>query len=515
MSKLPPGWATTTIGAIASLINGRAFKPSDWSRDGLPIVRIQNLNRPDAPFNYFRGPVAERHLVRPGDLLFAWSGTPGTSFGAHIWQGPTAVLNQHIFNVRVPPELIDREFLCAAINATLDEQIAKAHGGAGLRHVTKKEFEITRIALPPRAEQERIVQRLRDLRERTLAVGSDLDRALRLVEEARTALIQGAYTLGLLPVGRRAIYPAGPPMVTVGEIATEIAYGSSAKSAKSGEVPVLRMGNIQGGELDWTNLAFTSDPVEIERYALRAGDVLFNRTNSPQLVGKTAVYHGERAAIFAGYLIRVRCNERMLPDYLAYCLNSPTGREYSWRVKSDGVSQSNINAKKLAAFRLPCPAIEDQRTIIERVKLGMERLAAMSLSARNARDAVTELERKTIAQALAGELGTSDQQDEPADVQVVRLEAAKGAGRPAGTERLGATEVKRDVKQILEEAPDWLEAQELAELYGIRFGSTPEDIEPFFAELRELDAQGHLKVEAITDGTGAKVGERLRIMKQS
>lgn len=514
MTNLPRGWVTTTIGAIADLINGRAFKPSDWSRDGLPIVRIQNLNRPDAPFNHFRGSVAERHLVKPGDLLFAWSGTPGTSFGAHIWKGPTAVLNQHIFNVRVDTEHIEREFLCAAINATLDEQIAKAHGGAGLRHVTKKEFETTEIPLPPLAEQKRIVERLRDLKERTLAAASDLDAALRSADDARTALLESAYALDLLPASRRKAYSASVPMVTVGEIAKDIAYGSSAKSAKSGKVPVLRMGNIQSGELDWTGLAFTSDPVEIERYALRAGDVLFNRTNSPQLVGKTAVYRGERPAIFAGYLIRVRCDERMLPDYLAYCLNSPAGRKYSWLVKSDGVSQSNINARKLAAFRLPCPAIKDQRTIVEKVKSGMERLAVMAKSVRDARAALADLERKTITRALAGKLGTSRGQDEPADVQLGRLEAAKGSRR-AHVLIPGAIEMNRNVRQILEEAKDWLEAQELAEIYGIRFGSTPEDIEPFYAELRELDVQGRLRVEAIRDGAGVKVGERLRLEEQT
>lgn len=513
MSNLPGGWVMTTIGAIADLINGRAFKPSDWTRDGLPIVRIQNLNRTDAPFNHFRGPVAERHLVQPGDLLFAWSGTPGTSFGAHIWQGPTAVLNQHIFNVRVSPEHIEREFLCAAINATLDEQIAKAHGGSGLRHVTKKGFEITRIALPPLAEQKRIVQRLRNLKERILAAGLDLSAALRSVDEARTALLQDAYTLNLLPDVRRETYAAGVLMVTVGEIATDIAYGTSAKSAKSGEIPVLRMGNIQGGELDWTGLAFTSDPVEIKRYALRAGDVLFNRTNSPQLVGKTAVYHGERPAIFAGYLIRVRCNERMLPDYLAYCLNSSAGREYSWLVKSDGVSQSNINAKKLSAFRLPCPAIEDQCAIVERVKMGMERLEAMAKSARDARKVLAKLERKTTEQALTGELGTSEEDDAPAVVQLGLLEDARASKRQTDTAVPGATEMKRDVRQILDQAKDWINAQELAEIYGIKFGSTPEDVEPFFAELRELDMQGLLSAEAVTDETGAKVGERLRLKK--
>jgi hypothetical protein len=105
---------------------------------------------------------------------------------------------------------------------------------------------------------------------------------------------------------------------------------------------VLRMGNIQGGQLDWTDLLYTSDPVEIRKYRLQPGDVLFNRTNSPELVGKTALFKTDRPAIFAGYLIRVRCSDRLVPAYLVYCLNSPAGRDYCWRVKTDGVSQSNI-----------------------------------------------------------------------------------------------------------------------------------------------------------------------------
>lgn len=92
MSKLPAGWARTKIGDLCNLVNGRAFKPSDWVSVGLPIIRIQNLNRPEATFNYFDGSVDEKFLVQTGDLLFAWSGTPGTSFGAHIWNGPNAIL---------------------------------------------------------------------------------------------------------------------------------------------------------------------------------------------------------------------------------------------------------------------------------------------------------------------------------------------------------------------------------------------------------------------------------------
>lgn len=94
MEGLPKGWVNEPVGNVCSLINGKAFKPSDWSPTGLPIVRIQNLNDPNKPFNFYNGKIEEKFYVRTGDLLFAWSGTPGTSFGAHIWNGGPALLNR-------------------------------------------------------------------------------------------------------------------------------------------------------------------------------------------------------------------------------------------------------------------------------------------------------------------------------------------------------------------------------------------------------------------------------------
>ena len=130
-------------------------------------------------------------------------------------------------------------------------------------------------------------------------------------------------------------------------------YGTSAKSQKSGKVPVLRMGNIQNGKIDWTDLAYTSDEDEINKFILRKGDVLFNRTNSPELVGKTGIYKGERPAIFAGYLIRIKNYPDLNSEYLNYCLSTVYAREFCQQVKTDGVSQSNVNAQKLGEFPLP------------------------------------------------------------------------------------------------------------------------------------------------------------------
>lgn len=176
MSRPPFGWTRKPIGSLCDLLNGRAFKPSDWSTEGRPIVRIQNLNDPDAKFNYYAGcDVRDRFLIDSGALLFAWSGTPGTSFGAHIWNGGPAILNQHIFNVVFDESRIDKRFFRLAINQKLDELIDKAHGGVGLRHVTKGKFEETEIDLPPLDEQRRIVAKLESLLGRSKNARGELD----------------------------------------------------------------------------------------------------------------------------------------------------------------------------------------------------------------------------------------------------------------------------------------------------------------------------------------------------
>src|SRR5438094_1136234 len=148
---------TVRVGESLRLVNGRAFKPTEWKKSGLPIVRIQNLNNPDAPFNYYEGQLPEKFLLDDGDLLFAWSGTPGTSFGAHIWRRGRAWLNQHIFKVHFDETQFDKRYLQLAINRNLQEYIRAAHGGAGLAHITKGRFEESSLPCPPLDEQERIV----------------------------------------------------------------------------------------------------------------------------------------------------------------------------------------------------------------------------------------------------------------------------------------------------------------------------------------------------------------------
>ncbi|MGB3768410.1 MAG: hypothetical protein WA947_17770, partial [Phormidesmis sp.] len=122
------------------------------------------------------------------------------------------------------------------------------------------------------------------------------------------------------------------------KLTSSLNYGTSSKSLASGKIPVLRMGNMQKGEIDWSSLAYTSDDKDIEKYKLEPYTVLFNRTNSPELVGKTSIYRGEKEAIFAGYLIRINHLPQLDPEYLNYFLNSPYAQSICWQCKTDGVS---------------------------------------------------------------------------------------------------------------------------------------------------------------------------------
>lgn len=153
----------------------------------------------------------------------------------------------------------------------------------------------------------------------------------------------------------------------LGEVADGFQYGSSVKSLKEGKVPVLRMGNIQCGKIDWSNLVYTNDTGEIKKYRVANGDLLFNRTNSRELVGKTGLFDGMYEAIFAGYLVRVSMLGGISANYSNGVLNSKFHREWCDANKTDALGQSNINATKLRNYFFPLPPLAEQQAIVARV----------------------------------------------------------------------------------------------------------------------------------------------------
>jgi type I restriction enzyme S subunit len=188
---IPDEWVVRSIGQTFRLVNGCAFKPEDWKRSGTPIVRIQNLNDPSAPFNFSHAPVAERNRVEPGDLLFAWSGTIGSSFGARVWAGPPGVLNQHIFKVAIDERQITLPF-SLVVFARVEEDIAKqAHGfKASFVHVKKSDLVKVHLPVPPLPEQQVIAEALSDVD----ALLAGLDRLIAKKHDLKQAAMQQLLT---------------------------------------------------------------------------------------------------------------------------------------------------------------------------------------------------------------------------------------------------------------------------------------------------------------------------------
>lgn len=154
---LPEDWAVTPLKKVVQLLNGYAFKPDDWKTEGKPIIRIQNLNDSSAPYNYSVQDLEDRYHVKGGDLLFAWSGTKGVSFGVRIWQGPDAYLNQHIFKVIFDESLMGADFGYLALQKVQDSIERNAHGfKSSFVHVKKGDLEKTLLPVPPLSEQKLI-----------------------------------------------------------------------------------------------------------------------------------------------------------------------------------------------------------------------------------------------------------------------------------------------------------------------------------------------------------------------
>ena len=250
----------TPFGSVCHLVNGKAFKPTDWSGAGVPIIRIQNLNGPDKPFNYWAGALDKQVLVKTGDLLLAWSGTPGTSFGAHIWSGPGGILNQHIFRCDLHQKAITKEWARIAVNHRLHRLIEQAHGGVGLQHVTRGMVEELEIPLPPLAEQRRIAEvldRAEALRGKRRAARAQLDSlphslfldlfgnpaTNRKGWPHKTLLDLGRVVTGGTPPSAKADMFDGPiPFVTPGDLESDAPVRRSLTQAGAEESRTVRAG---------------------------------------------------------------------------------------------------------------------------------------------------------------------------------------------------------------------------------------------------------------------------------
>jgi type I restriction enzyme S subunit len=239
----------------------------------------------------------------------------------------------------------------------------KMTGSAGQRRVPKHFLEALEIPLPSVSQQQRIatilddVESLRESRRKGLAKLNTLHQSLFLEL-----------------FGDPATNPHRWPIVRIGEVVKETTYGSSEKASEAGRLPILRMNNItyQGG---WAfdDLKYLDLPNEqLERYTVRSGDILFNRTNSKELVGKTAVYRENSPMAFAGYLIRVRVNDEMNAEYLGAFMNCGYAKRVLQSMCKNIIGMANINAQELRSITIPKPPLDLQNKFARTVSRLLE-----------------------------------------------------------------------------------------------------------------------------------------------
>ena len=221
-------------------------------------------------------------------------------------------------------------------------------------------------------------------------------------------------------------------------VSVDLPYGTSKKSNSSGKVAVLRMGNLQDGEIDYSDLVYSSDEEDIEKYYLLENDLLFNRTNSAEWVGKTSIYRGDTPAIYAGYLIRIRTP--LCGEYLNAVMNSVYAKNYCIRVKTDAVNQSNINAQKLGTFLVPVAPIKEQHRIVTSFKRTFEFTQCIQSGKKELSALIQSAKAKILDLAIRGQLVPQDPADEPASVLLDRIRTEK-------EELIRQGKIKRDKKE--------------------------------------------------------------------
>lgn len=432
MSKAPTGWVTCTLGEVIKVKNGYAFPSQAFRKDGVPLVKQSNLdgNRVSLAKCVYLDPdwltTKTDYILKQNDVLIGMSGSVGKLC---IYDLTTPALQNQRTGKIVPlsKEQTEWRFVWEYLK-TVEQQLLEKGKGMGVLNVSATDIESLLFPLPPLNEQRRIMAKLEEVLAKVDASQERLARIPVILKRFRQAVLAAACS-GRLTADWREKYgfaeseelPEGWQRVSLRELCDGFQYGTSTKSEPSGKVPVIRMGNIQNGKIDWTNLAYTSDAVEIKKYRLNPGDVLFNRTNSPELVGKTAIYRGEQPAIFAGYLIKIKNRSELDSEYLNYCLNSFQAKKWCQQVKTDGVSQSNINAQKLADYEINFPPLPEQQEIVRRVESYFTLIDQLEARYHNAKTHIDRLTQSILAKAFRGELVPQDPNDEPASELLERI----------------------------------------------------------------------------------------------
>jgi type I restriction enzyme S subunit len=474
--KLPEEWRWVKIGELCSLVNGRAFKPVEWSSHGVPIVRIQNLNNTEAEFNYCDFQVEDKYYFNNGQLLFAWSGTPGTSFGAHIWNRGEAVLNQHIFKVNINEFHLNKKFLMYVLNWNITEYVKKAHGTAGLAHITKNKFETSFIPFAPLPEQRAIVSKIEllfseldngianlklaqeqlkvyrqavlkkafegELTKKWREQQTDLPDAEELLEQTKKKRkeaenISGKKVKSVNPLTELELdgllrLPEEWKWVKVGELCDVVRGGSPRPAGDpkyyGGEIPFLKVADLT-----------RNDGIYLKKYEYTIKEAGLTRT---RLVKQNTLLLSNSGATLG--IPKICSFKTTLNDGIAAFLDlaedSLVYHYYFWlsktkelRAINQGAAQPNLNTDIISNYPIPLCSLPEQQAIVQEIETRLSVCDKIEKDIADNLERAEALRQSILKKAFEGKLLNEKELEEvrkaedwePAEVLLERIKAEK------------------------------------------------------------------------------------------
>lgn len=350
-------WEYKKLGDVATFINGYPFKPSEWTTEGLPIIRIQNLNNPFAEYNYFDKTLDGRYIVKSGDVLISWSGT----LGVYEWSGKQALLNQHIFKVLFDKGKINKAYFKYVVSSRIEEMKSKVHG-ITMQHITKGDFDKTTIPVPPLDEQQRIVAEL------DLLTGI-IDKQNAQLKELDTLAQSIFYDMFGDPIEN----PKGWEVKKFGFVA-EFKNGLNFDPSENGvNYYLIGVSDFQQKsklDCDASLKTVSLNSSLPEDYLLADDDILFVRSNgNKELIARNILVSTNGLAVtYSGFCIRARIkSDGLLPFFLNSLLKIPSAHN-ALTSKGHGCNIANLNQKTLDAFNVILPPLALQQSFADKIQ---------------------------------------------------------------------------------------------------------------------------------------------------
>ncbi|MCF6290816.1 MAG: restriction endonuclease subunit S [Desulfobacterales bacterium] len=389
----PDSWDVDRVDSVFGIQQGKQVSKKNRIGDNQrPFLRTKNVfwNRLDLEVldqMHFTEAEEIRLAMREGDLLLCEGGDIGR---AAMWRGEIARCyhQNHLHRLRALDGRIDPQY--GVYWFWYSFNVAKLYFGRGnvttIPNLSRSKLAELPMAIPPLPEQKKIahilstVQRAIEAQERIIATTTELKKALmqKLFTEGLRGEPQKETEIGLVPESWE--------VVELGELISIAQYGLSVKSNPDGNYPILRMTNQIDGQIVAENLKYVEiSESDFQKFRVERGDILFNRTNSFELVGRTAIFDIDCDFVFASYLIRLRTNAEKLNPYFLNCyFNTDETQARLKTIATRAVSQSNISATRLKGVAIRLPSVVEQSEIVSKAvaldrKIALHRRKKMSL----------------------------------------------------------------------------------------------------------------------------------------